>query len=61
MSDGRDHRKILNAVLHAVAGLPLQNRVAILRMAMQLIVQKIHEQHVELRDPIGHEQEKWPT
>jgi hypothetical protein len=50
MSDGRDHRKILNAVLHAVAGIPLHQRVAILRMAQQLVLQKLHDNEGEPND-----------
>jgi len=43
MSDGSDHRKILRDVLHAVSGISLQQRVAILRMAQQLMIQKMHD------------------
>ena len=44
---GPDHRKIMRAVLSAVADLPPSLRLSVLHAAWQLAVQKIYEQHVE--------------
>lgn len=42
--------KILRQVLHTVATLPLQQRVAVLRMGMQLMLQKLHDNERERDD-----------
>jgi hypothetical protein len=45
--NGPDQRKIMRAVLSAVVELPLHQRIAILRTAQQLMLQKLHDREYE--------------
>jgi len=42
-----DMAKRLNYVLAAVAGIALQQRLSLLRMAQQLVMQKLHDSQQE--------------